>query len=118
MFGKKRAEAKKRKEEFFSYFKVEMQENGDVEAVADITDDDIKRWLYNVTRAIQQSFTRKGIENYLSAQMTIGGQKIEFSFLKDFKEGPHALRRKAEAERDELKKRVEELELQLKEKNE
>jgi len=42
-------------------------------------------------------------------QIWLGGQQVEFALVKDFKEGPHAMRLKAEAEVERLKKEVERL---------
>lgn len=61
-------------EAFFKYLKVE-HEDGVTNLTADISDEDIKRWLYLVTRSIQNSLRRYSeIQNYITGQMWLGGQ--------------------------------------------
>lgn len=107
---------KKKKElekQFLSYFNVEIAD-GKSTMVADISNEDIKKWLYGVTRAIQSAFGRHPeIKNYLMGEMTVGGQKIEFCFLKEFGKGPHYLRMQAEKENEQLKLKIKELEEKL-----
>lgn len=99
--------------QFLSYFNVEQTENGTT-MIADISNEDIKKWLYGVTHAIQSSFGKHPeIKNYLMGEMAIGGQKIEFSFIKNFGTGPHYLRMQAEQENEKLKLKVKELEEKL-----
>jgi len=114
--GEKMFRSKKEKEiekQFLSYFKIEGDDKSTT-MIADINDEDIKKWLYGVTRAIQSAFKRHPeIKNYLMGEMNIGGQKIEFCFVKEFKTGPHYLRMKAEEENAQLKLRIKELEEKL-----
>jgi hypothetical protein len=108
--------SKKKKDlekQFLSYFNIEANEKSTT-MIADISNEDVKKWLYGITHVIQSSFGKHPeIKNYLMGEMTIGGQKIEFSFLKTFGTGPHYLRIKAEEENEKLKIRVKELEEKL-----
>lgn len=81
---------------------------------ADISDEDLKKWLYLVTHSIQAGFTQKGIQNYLMGQFVIGGQLIEFAFVKEGREGPHAQLLKVRTENDRLQKEILELKEELK----
>ncbi|MGD9678141.1 MAG: hypothetical protein AB7V16_07225 [Vulcanibacillus sp.] len=102
-------EMRRNEEEFLKFFKVEY-EDGEFNATADITDEDIRRWLFAVTTTIQKSFRRFPIiENYLVGTFYIGGQKIEFAFCKYGKEGPHEIRMRLEKENEELKREIERL---------
>lgn len=102
-------------EKFFSYFKLESGDDGKSELIADIKDEDVKRWLYNVTRHIQKAFSKhEVIKNYLVGQFILGGQKIEFAFVKEFKEGPYAMLQEAKLEIENLKKENEKLKILLK----
>jgi transposase len=77
-------------EQFYKYLKIEQNDKR-TEMTADITDEDIKKWLYGVAQMIQTVFNRHdAIKNYLTGQIWLGGQQIEFALVKDFKEGPHA----------------------------
>jgi len=101
---------KKTTDDFLSYLKIE-QKDGETEMVADIKDEDIKRWLYGVTTTIQKAMSRhKVIENYLAGWMQVGGQTIEFALVKDNKSGPHAMSLKLKEENRLLKERIKELE--------
>ena len=104
---------KKATEEFFKYLKVEQ--TGDTTGITlDIHDEDIKSWLYAVTKTIQASLGRNpSVKNYLMGQMILGGQKIEFSLVKDFKKGPHEIRLELEKENEKLKEYVKELEAKI-----
>lgn len=103
MFNKKRNQLQK---EFLKYFHVDYEDNI-ISAYGDITDEDMKSWLYAVTTTIQKSFSKyKAIENYLVGDFIIGGQQIEFAFVKDFKLGPHAIRMKLEEENKLLKQEI------------
>jgi hypothetical protein len=105
----KKKNNKQATDEFFKYLNISCAD-GEINAYGDITNEDIKRWLYGVTRAIQLSFGKHPeIKNYLMGQIWLGGQQVEFVLVKDFKEGPHAMRLKAEAEVERLKKEVERL---------
>lgn len=103
MFNKKRNQLQK---EFLKYFHVDYEDNI-TSAYGDITDEDMKSWLYAVTTVIQKSFSKhKAIENYLVGDFIIGGQQIEFAFVKEFKLGPHAMRLELEQENKKLKEEV------------
>lgn len=105
----KKKKNKQATKEFLKYFKIEI-EDGITSAYGDITDDDLKTWLYAVTQAIGKSFNRHAeIKNYLMGQMWIGGQLVEFAFVKDGKEGPHAMRMKLEEENKQLKNEIKRL---------
>lgn len=91
--------------EFMKYFKVEA-EDCTASAYGDITDEDLKSWLYAVTQAIGKSFNRHQINNYLMGQMSICGQLIEFAFIKSGKEGPHTVRMKLEEENKRLRDEI------------
>jgi hypothetical protein len=104
---------KKEQEEFLSYFNVEVDEKG-TSMVADIKNEDIKRWLYAVTRGIQAAFGRDArIKNYMRGIFNIGGQQIEFCFLKNGGKGPHDLRMESLKRIEELEKQVKDLEEKL-----
>jgi len=106
MFKNKQKELQKA---FLKYFHVDYAD-GITSAYGDIADEDLKTWLYAVTTAIQKSFSKhEAIKNYLVGEFIIGGQKIEFAFVKEFKTGPHAMRLKAEEENILLKKEIERL---------
>ena len=98
-------EQKLKEENFLKYFKIEVNEDT-TKILMDIDSEDVKRWLYSVTRTIQRAFAKNGIQNYLAGQFIIGGQRIEFAFLRDFKESPHELRMKAENRVKELEERL------------
>ena len=105
----KKKNNKQATKDFLKYFHVEA-EDGIVSAYGDITDDDIKTWLCAVTQAIGKSFNRHAeIKNYLMGQMWIGGQLVEFAFVKSGKYGPHAMRMKLEEENKQLKDEIKRL---------
>ena len=107
MFESKKQKYKKITEDFLKYFTVE-EKDGITSAYGDITDEDLKTWLYAVTQAIGKSFNRHTeIKNYLMGQFFIGGQQIEFAFVKNGKEGPHIMRMKLEEENKKLKEDLE-----------
>ena len=106
MFFKKK---NKVADEFFSYLKIEQDEHNTT-MHADIKDEDDVKWLNGVTAAIQAGLVRKGIKNYLVAQMTLGGQDVEIALVKNFKEGPHAMLLKAQEENLQLKAKIAQLE--------
>lgn len=109
MFWNKKKTNKIATDQFYKHLKIE-QEDGRTDITADITDEDIKRWLYGVAQMIQTVFKRQEvIKNYLVGQLWLGGQQIEFALVKDFKEGPHAMRMKLEEENKRLKEEIQRL---------
>jgi hypothetical protein len=109
MFGFKKKINKKETEQFFSYLNIECKD-GKIDVYGGICNEDIKNWLYGVTKAIQLSMRKHPIiENYLVGQIWLGGQQVEFALVKDFKEGPHAMRMKAEEEVKKLKAELEQI---------
>ena len=105
---------KKTTDEFLSYLNVEYKD-GQTEVVADIKNEDIKKWLYAVTHSIQAAMSKhKVIENYLCGWMHVGGQEIEFALVKNQRSGPHAMSLQLREENRLLKERITELESQLK----
>lgn len=112
LFGKKKSQGKDLNN-FLSFMRVEKDASG-MTLQADIKDEDLKKWLYLVTHSIQAGFTQKGIQNYLMGQFVIGGQLIEFAFVKEGREGPHAQLLKVKAENDRLQKEISKLKEELK----
>jgi hypothetical protein len=109
LWFKKKKCSKGATEQFYKYLKIE-QTDGRTDITADITDEDIKKWLYGVAQMIQTVFKRQeAIKNYLTGQLWLGGQQIEFALVKDFKEGPHAMRMKLEEENKQLKDEIKHL---------
>ncbi len=66
---------------------------------ADITREDIKNWLYAVTRSIQGAYAKSEVvKNWLCGTMHLAGQEIEFYIMKQGGESPLKLL-KAEKEK-------------------
>ena len=105
-----RKELKKQQELFLSNFKLESDEEY---TTAELTfqHEEFIRWLAMIHGFIQKCLDKQPlIKNYLVCEMQIGKQKVEFSFIKDFKDSPHQIRMRLEEENKILKKRIEELE--------
>lgn len=110
MFLFKKKVNKQATKQFFKYLNISYEEDGSLKAYGDITNADIKTWLYGVAKAIQISLGKHPeIKNYLVGQIWLGGQQVEFALVKDFKEGPHAMRMKLEEENKQLKEEIQRL---------
>lgn len=92
------------REEFFSYFKVEQLEDGTINSECEIKHEEFTKWMSMVFEFIQNCFDYKKVKNYLTVEVQLGKQKIEFSLLSRCGTGPHALRMKAEKKLDNINK--------------
>lgn len=111
MFGFRSKKQKMKNEEFFKYFKIET-ENGQTEVVADITNEDIVKWIYGVTTHIQKAFSKQAqVKNYVEGTFIIGGQEIAFAFIKRGGKTPNALLVEEKQKVADLEQKVKILEL-------
>ena len=92
------------REEFFSYFKVEQLEDGTINAETTIKHEEFQKWMAMVFDFIQNCFDYKKVKNYLTVEVQLGKQKIEFSLLSRCGTGPHALRMMAEKKLENIQK--------------
>jgi len=74
----------------------------------DIKREDIKAWLYAVTKTIQESFKKNPlIKNWLSGSMCVAGQDIEFYIMKHGGSSPLKLLTEAKEKIKELEGKLE-----------
>lgn len=92
------------REEFFSYFKVEQLEDGTINSETTIKHEEFQKWMRMVFDFIQNCFDYKKVKNYLTVEVQLGKQKIEFSLLSRCGTGPHALRMIAEKKLENIQK--------------
>jgi len=87
------------------FFKVEKSESETV-MLGDFADKDFSNWLQWIHDIIQKAMKTKmidgvNIENYITLQMHIGGQRVDITIMKDGCKSPHELLQELKAKTEE-----------------
>jgi hypothetical protein len=99
LFRKK--EAQVNKEAFLKYFRMEASDDK-FQLLGDFTDKDILEYYSRMARFIQSCLRHHKIEHYLTAYLSLAGQKMEITVIKDGEKGPTALLEDAKLENAKL----------------
>jgi hypothetical protein len=95
-------------EGLLKYFKIEAA-GEDVEIIADVEDSEILDYYSRVARFVQKCFRHHKIEHFLTTFISIAGQQIEVSLIKDGEKGPTRLLQDAKLENAKLMVEIERL---------
>ena len=88
-FKKKETPAYKQMIDWLSVESITYNPEDGTNILMDIKRDDIKAWLYAITKTIQASYSKNPIiKNWISGQMSVAGQDIEFYIMKKGGESP------------------------------